>query len=279
MKNKLNHNKFKNTGLLFELLVANITTEVINNNPDNVALKILKKFFKKDSLLSEEFSLYQTLLKTSQLGNDSVKHELINKIIEQRKKIDKDALSKERYKLVESLKKYYNLDELTQSRIPNYKLLATIYKLFEYDLNDNPLEYSKLKNLIIETSIPKTDIQVIQERVSSLPEEPDLRILAYKLMIKKFNKKYDSILSANQKNIVKEYINNVTNSKKLTEFIKNKLKVVTESLKNKKTNNAVLDIKINEVVNLLENLQSKYIINDNDVIILMNAYELLKHLK
>jgi hypothetical protein len=283
MKKKLSHNKYKNTGLLFELLVAKITTEVINNNEDKYALRILKKFFKKDSLLSEEFTLYQTLLESAEIENTMATHELVNEILKQRKKIDIPTLNKEKYKLVETIKRFYNLDEIIQSRVPDFKELATIYKLFEYEIDDNPVEYSKLKTIIIELKSPadpETKINEVQAGIkNTLPDDNDIRILSYKLMIKKFNEKYETILSNDQKRILKEYVSNVTNSKLLTEFVKVELDKVLKKINKQVIVNEVLEVKVEEVKHLLENLKGKYIMNDNDITILMNGYELIKFLK
>ena len=279
---KFNHNKFKNIGLIFEILVAKITSEVINNNSDNNALKILKHCFKKDSLIAEELSMYKALLEAYQLQNKAITYDLINKIIENYKKLDKEKLDKEKYSLINNIKRHYNLNELSQSRINSYKEYATIYKLFNYTLDDNPSEYSKLKNHILEYNLQDSNINnidTIQESLQkSLPEDNDIKILTYKLMIKKFNKKYSS-LDENQQRLLKEYITNVANSKELTDFIKKELESIIVEINKKNVTNDVLKVKINEVTHLFENIKNKYIIDDEDVTILMNGYELLKNIK
>ena len=42
---KIKHSKFKNTGILFELLVRQITFEVLNGDKKEHAQKILKEFY------------------------------------------------------------------------------------------------------------------------------------------------------------------------------------------------------------------------------------------
>jgi hypothetical protein len=61
MKN-LKHSKFKNTGVLFELLVRQVASDTLNNN-DSKAIPLIKKYFAKSNELAKELNLYQTLVK------------------------------------------------------------------------------------------------------------------------------------------------------------------------------------------------------------------------
>jgi hypothetical protein len=61
MKN-IKHSKFKNTGFIFELLVRQITSEIMSGNTNSKAEKILKEFFSSKKELSKELKLYQYLI-------------------------------------------------------------------------------------------------------------------------------------------------------------------------------------------------------------------------
>ena len=62
---KLKHNKLRNTGLLFELLVRQITTDTLNNK-ESKAVDILKKNF-NNTLIAKEYRIYKALLSSKNL--------------------------------------------------------------------------------------------------------------------------------------------------------------------------------------------------------------------
>jgi hypothetical protein len=272
---QLKHSKLKNTGLIYELLVRQVASDTMSNENSN-ALQIIKRHFGKDSQLAQELKLYRTLQEeVFNSNNKSIK--FIEALISARKQLNETLLKKEKYNLIKKLKLKFNIQEFFKSRVNNYKVHASTYKIFEYAEADDPKNYIENKFFLIE----HVQRKLISEKVKPLTNENnDVRLLASKIIIDKFNAKYSN-LNSDQKKVLREYINNVTNSEKLKNYIVSesiKLKKELSSSKNKVTSK-ILRIKINEVAKLLDNLQKKHIINDKDVVTILRYHELVSELK
>jgi hypothetical protein len=276
---KPKHSKYKNTGILFELLTRQITSETIsNNNPK--AVGILKKFFGNNSTLLKEYQIYHALLnkKFNKEANATV---LLETLINAHDKLNKSVLRRERYNLVKEIKDTYNIEDFFKAKIPNYKVYASVFNLLEYK-NANPLHIVDSKVIILEhitgkglPNKPKKDM--VMEEYEKFDKET--RALTYKMLMEKFNEKYSG-LDTNQKTLLKEYVYNISNSPKLKRFINeeiNKVKIEIKELS--KNTNKVTQIKLNEVVGLIKPLCKKSSVHDDNVINLLNYYELVNELK
>jgi hypothetical protein len=124
----IKHSKYKNTGILFELLVRQVTSDTLNGGQSQ-ALNIIKKYFIK-SELGKELKLYESLTKQTKL-NESRSNMLIQTILESAQKLNKKSLKRDKYNLINEIKKYYNLDEFFKTKLPNYKTQAALYTLIE----------------------------------------------------------------------------------------------------------------------------------------------------
>jgi len=271
----LKHSKVKNTGLIFELLVRQVASDTMSNKK-SPALKILQQSFSKNSELNKELKLYRSL-KEEKFNSADKSMTFINAVINARKALNESQLKREKYNLIKKLKSNFNVQEFFKSRVNEYKVHASVYKMFEYAEADDPKDYIENKFNLVE-HVQKNITKDTKEKLVS--ENKDIRILASKMIIDKFNEKY-SKLSAPQKHILREYINNVTNSEKLKKYILKE----TSSLKNNllklksKVSSKVVRIKINEVAKLLENLNKKHNIEDKDVLTILRYHELVNELK
>ena len=276
---KPKHSKYKNTGILFELLTRQITSETIsNNNPK--AVGILKKFFSKDSSLLKEYQIYHALLnkKFDKEANATV---LLETLVGAHNKLNKSVLRRERYNLVREIKDTYNLEDFFKAKINNYKVYASVYNLLE-NQTSNPLQIVDSKVIILEhitgkglPNKPKKDM--VMEEYEKFDKET--RALTYKMLMEKFNEKYSG-LGDNQRTLLKEYVYNISNSPKLKRFINEEINTVkTEIEKLSKNTNKVTQIKLNEVASLIKPLCKKSSVHDDNVINLLNYYELVNELK
>ena len=271
----LKHSKVKNTGLIFELLVRQVASDTMSNKKSS-ALKILQQSFSKNSELNKELKLYRSL-KEEKFNSADKSMKFIEAVINARKALNESRLKREKYNLIKKLKSNFNVQEFFKSRVNEYKVHASVYKMFEYAEADDPKDYIENKFNLVE-HVQKNITKDSKEKLVS--ENKDIRILASKMIIDKFNEKY-SKLSAPQKHILREYINNVTNSEKLKKYIlKETSSLKSNLLKLKsKVSSKVVRIKINEVAKLLESLNKKHNIEDKDVLTILRYHELVSELK
>lgn len=279
--NKVTHNKLKNPGILFELLVHQITADTLSSK-ESPAVKILKNFFVKTEL-SKEYKLYETLLK-HQKTTEAKADIILNTIIESSKKLNRTALRKEKYNLIKEIKEYYNLEEFFKTKLSNYKVHAAFYNLMEIynnNISNNDAiisnKFTILEHLTKNTSKePKKD-QLIEEFNQ---QDKDIRLLSYKVILEKFNSKYSSQLNPIQKLILKEYINSVDNTSKLRDFYNLQINEVKLNLinLNKNVKDKVTQIKVNEVINLMKEVDKTVKVKNEDLINLLQYCELLTEL-
>lgn len=283
---KIKHSKFKNTGFIFELLVRQITAEIMSANK-SVAEKILKEHFNSKKELSKELKLYQYLI-NEKYNSESKAEQFINTILEARKKIDEKKLIKEKYNLIKEIKETYNLDEFIKSPISNYKTLASIYKIFEvattdeqYDPTDIVSSRFTIAENIINTSIQNKDAKIKDAVLEEYrKQDEDLRAVSYKLLVESFNTKYKN-LSTEQKGLLREYINNINNTGKLSEYVTNEVTNLVLNLKEigTKISDKVTKIKLAETISNIKKIKSVKKIKEQHLSAMMMTYELLSELK
>ena len=283
---KIKHSKFKNTGFIFELLVRQITSEIMSSNK-SVAEKILKEHFNSKKELSKELKLYQYLI-NEKYNSEAKAGQFINTILEARKRLDEKKLTKEKYNLIKEIKDTYNLDEFIKSPISNYKTLASIYKIFEvattdeqYDPTDVVSSRFTIAENIINTSIQNKDAKIKDAVLEEYrKQDEDLRAVSYKLLVESFNNKYKN-LSTEQKTLLREYINNINNTGKLNQFVNTEVTNLVESLKEVSTNisDKVTKIKLTETISNIKKIKSVKKIKEQHLSAMMMTYELLSELK
>ena len=278
----IKHSKYRNTGILFELLVRQTTSDLLNNQ-DSKAVKILKKHF-TNTELGKEYSLY-TAFVTSPKLSEARAEILISTILEQYKKLSHDTLSQAKYNLIKEIKKNYNLEDFFKAKIENYKPYASVYTLFESQNSPNSdtkqiiLNKINLLEHITQDSIK--DIQAPQSMVQELMnEDKEIRLLTYKLLVEKFNKKYQG-LSERQKDILKEYVSSISDSSNLRKFLNAKLKEIKQELieQTEKVHDKVTKIKAEEVIKFIKPLKEGIAIKDETITGLLQYCELIDELK
>ena len=278
----IKHSKYKNTGILFELLVRQITADTLSGK-DSKATHILKKYFVKTEL-GREYKLYETITKHKNLTEGKAEV-VINSVIESSKNLNRGALKRQKYNLIQEISKHYNLEEFFATKLSNYKSYAALYTLVEIynsELLSTPDQIISNKIAILENLTTK---QVNKKKVEDdlLTEfqsyDKDLRILTYKVLLEKFNGKYAS-LNDNQKSILKEFINSVDSTPKLREFYNTKITEIKATLTKqvKKVTDKAIQIKLNEVNNMLTPLGKTANVGNDDLVNLLQYYELLEEL-
>lgn len=281
---KLKHSKFKNTGILFELLVRQITADILDNNK-SPANELIRKYFAEHTTLGKEQRLYQLLLEETTQSEENA-NRLLEAIVTEHKKLNRKTLSKLRYELVKEMKNVYPIDDFFRSKIRNYKTYASIYKLFESTQNEvfcDPRELVESKNTIIlglcnNNKTPSSN--TVDEVNNYAKHNEDLRLIGYKLLVDRFNEKY-SKLNEDQRMLLKNYINNISNTNSLREYINKQLPIIKSKIDklSSKIDDDVVRIKLNEVITQLNKVKEGRVVKDSQVSAVLMSYELIKELE
>ena len=279
---KIKHSKYKNTGILFELLVRQITADTLKGG-DSPAIDVLKEYFVKTEL-GREYKLYESIIKSKVLTEGKAVL-VINSILEVNNTLNRKAIKRQKYNLINEIQKHYKLESFFGSKINDYKELASLYTLIE--------SYNSQSNLATEQIIDSkitlleylTKRKVESESKQTVLKEftefdKDIRTLTYKILLEKFNNKYD-VLTDDQKQVLKEYINSVDSTPDLRNFYNNKildlrstLKEITKNIKDKAT-----QVKITEVTKFLTELKKTDKVGDNNLVDLLRYYQLINEIQ
>jgi hypothetical protein len=275
---KIKHSKYKNTGILFELLTRQLTSDTISGGSSK-SLDFIKKHFNSKTELLKEYKIYHTLI-TKKSDKEGRANILIDTLIESHNKLNKSKLRREKYNLIKEIKNNYDITDFFNSKINNYKIMASIYNLLE-NTKASPQSIINSKITILEhiTQIKKTKQKnTVNEELKN--SDKNTRLLTYKVILEKFNEKYKD-LAENQKLLLQEYVNSVSNSPALKLYINEEIKDVKKALTNysKKVKDKAVVIKLNETKDLIQPIDKKTNVHDDNVTNLLNYYELINELK
>jgi hypothetical protein len=278
---KLKHSKYKNTGILFEMLVRKLTSETLSSNKI-VTVDIIKKYFGKNTELSKELQLYNALLKEN-FKSEAHALDYIRTVKSTHDKLNQTVLKRQRYNLVKEISDRFNFDDISKIHINNYKTLASIYMIFEYQETDNPKQLLECKNVILENALITSKVKSVQkdpviENFESQPKE--VRLMAYKLLVDKFNEKY-SVLDESQKQLLNKYITNVNDTKALKEYVEVIIPRIKKDLfdQSKHITDKATQIKVRKLSEMLCTVENMKTIKESHVLSLLRYFDLIRELK
>lgn len=288
MKPSIKHNKLRNTGILFELLARQITADVLENKKDSVAVKLMREFFDSKKELGKELMLYRAFFNVQNVSEQKA-FQLLKLVTEQRKSLDQTALNTQKYRLIKEIKHNFNLKEFFSARIPSYKIYASIYKNFDmavHGVTDMTTieELANSQFTIVEHLSGKAVNKEIKEHaeLSNIirSQEDDIRFLAYKILIERFNEKYRGLDDA-QKKLLQEYIYNISNTSKLKTYAQAESDRLSKEIYqlSKSVTDTVVRIKLAEVITQLNKIKTTHTIKENHMTALLIGYEISKELK
>lgn len=281
---KSKHSKFKNTGILFELLTRQITADILSGNDSSSAKQILFKYFSENTELGKEYQLYNFLM-NEKARDVSHADRILNVVLESRNRLDNRLLAQQKYELIKEIKGVYPIDSFLKGNIKNYRILASIYKVFEN--RSSPTEVKDIiqaRESITESLVNPSSRKVDTEE--SLVEyykkqSEDIRLLTYKILLEGINTKYKNF-DENQKKLLREYILNVSNTNSLSQYVCTEVEKVStqiSELSQQIQDNDVVKIKLSEIKRVLEKIKPTTIVKDNHIMALLLSYELIKELK
>lgn len=283
---KVVHSKYKNTGILFELLTRQVTADTLNGRKNSPALNIIREFFLSSAELGKELQLYKALLEAERLSEVKAL-KFIEIVLEQRHKLNTRKLNEQKYHLVKAIKEAYPLKEFLQSKIPNYTAYASVYKLFLAEVSPSGVvpssvaDITKSRFTIVEhmttTSESKEKARTLIESFKA--EQEDLRLLTYRILVDNFNEKYKDV-DENQRTLLREYIHNVSNTNSLREHINSEVPRVKKEIQSRlrDIDDKVIRIKLEEVIKQLDTIKKGRTVRDNQVTALMIGYEIIKEI-
>jgi hypothetical protein len=280
---KIKHSKYRNTGLIYELLVKQIAADVLENK-ESKAIQVLKKYYSGKTTLAKEYKLYEFVVKNNSVSQAKAET-IISTITEVSRKFNQKILKKEKYALISEIKEKYNIDEFFSVDVRDYKALASLYCLLEAQNNSNLVDPSFLinnKTTLLEhlTSKKQNEEDVKDSLIEQYGKyDKDLKLLTFKILLEKFNEKYIDLLPE-QKNILKEFITSVNSSKKLFTLVNKELKKIAEEVTKlgEKVTDDIIKIKLDEVSKSIKPLKKTDKVTDTHLINLMQYYDLVNEL-
>jgi len=276
---KLKHSKYKNTGILFEMLVRKLTSETMSSDK-TVTIDIIKKYFGKNTELAKELQLYNSIIK-EQHKSEARALDYIRTIRESYNRLNQSVLKRQRYNLVKEISENFMFERVSKIHINNYKALASIYMLFEYKDLDNPKRLMECKNAVLEQTLTVEKSQptrnIVIEEFSK--QDNSTRLLTYKLMIDKFNDKY-SVLSESQKHLLNKYITNVNDTEALREYVSEVIPTLKARLADhvKHIDDKVTQIKVERLSEMLCNVETMKRLKESHIVSLMRYMDLIDEL-
>ena len=277
---KLKHSKYRNTGILFELLVRKLTSETMTSDK-SLTIDIIKKYFGKNTELAKELQLYQHLLK-EQYKSEAYGLEYIREVKDAYNKLNQSVLRRQRYNLVKEIQQNFVFENISRTRINNYKVLASINMLFEHSESVNPKQIMQCKTIIVENGLSTINKTTFKDEIleSYSKQSEDMRILSYNLLIEKFNKKYGN-LSKLQKDLLGQYITSINDTDKFKQYVNKVIPAVKKQIK--EHCNGITDkstkIKVEKISEMLCSVENKKIIKESHVLSLLRYMDLINELK
>lgn len=281
---RIKHSKYKNTGLIYELLVKQIAADTLSKR-ESPALTVLRKFYTGNTTLVKEFKLYDFILKNKGVGSKKAES-VLSTIIEISRKLDANSLKKQKYELIKELKSHYDLEEFFSIKVESYKPLAALYCLMEAQATSGLVDLDVFvdnKTTILEhlTQSKLSNKAVADTLIEEYSKyDKDLRLLTYKILLEKFNDQYKDLLPE-QKNILKEFIVSVNSSTRLRNVVNEEMIKLQKEISTLKENvvDKVVKIKLEEIQKAITPIKNTQKVEDNHLVSLMQYYELVNELR
>ncbi len=277
---KIKHNKKRNVGIIYELLVKHMSKFLIEQKITDVnkIKKIIEKNFNYNTELFKEYKAYKALLQKD-INSESHAVKILSEAKHIISNIDSNNLHRQKSKLIKDINYAFG-KTFYYENLKNYKELATIQTVineWKKGLSSNTDHAINLEKIIIENMLLKNEKTNLS--VNESIENGKTNRLVMEIMTKKINEKYKGF-SIKQKDIIKKYAIYANDDKEtLTKFLKESKTQALSSLNTFKINNDndFLKEKISKVETNVHNLDEN-IINDENIIKFLTITKLVDEL-
>lgn len=280
---RIKHQKIKNTGILFELLLRQVSTDVISGNDNSKALGIIREHFAKGCEIQKELELYQLLIQ-HKFSSPSKANTLIEAVLQARARLDNRKIRKQKYNIIKEIGQTFPVDKFFGSTVPHYTQYASVYKLFENAVSKeptDPTDVTKSRHTLVEHICGKNKkvVELKSKILQEFEKQPeDVRLMTTQILVNEFNEKYAD-LSDKQKALLREYIHDTAGS--LKKYIELEIPSIKKELEGLATRVAdkVTKIKLTEVVKQLPSIIKGREVTDENLAAFMGYYSLIAELK
>ena len=192
----MKHNKKRNTAFLYECLIKELTKAIVREDKtrQTTIKKVLREFFNKNSELSKELDLYNSLLENKNLA-ESFSRRLLTETKKDFYSLDRKQVFNSQTKLINVINQKLG-HNIFSNFIPNYKDLASVGLYFQ---NQN---LTAKKRIMLEDNL----VKFLGRNEKVLTEMKHLDNLEYRTFVNKFNESYDRTLQTEQKTLLTNYI-------------------------------------------------------------------------
>jgi|TARA_R110000824_G_scaffold160957_6_gene336005 hypothetical protein len=268
---KTTHNKKRNTAFVYEALIKEMTASILkkDHKRKRKVTKILKKYFKTNSVLSKDLECYKSLYE-----KQNVERELSERILRETKLrkrlLDPSSIFDTQTEIINDINKELE-PSVFGNFVPNYKTLASIAQIFSDKVS--PRDQVLLENEIL------NEMTTIDEIV----ELDSIDNLIYRKFVSKFNEKYDGELLEEQKRLLTYYISSFTdNALELKVFLNEEIDRLKTRLLEAAATKVIKEdpemiAKTNRIVERLESF-SKEGISDQVLLTVMKTQNLIEEI-
>lgn len=208
----IQHNKKRNVGIIYELLLRSISASLVEGNKKKAqdALDIISKYYDKSTELYKEYRLFNALVKST-VSDTPVAAAVLSEAKSAARRFDLRKLDHEKSLLIRDINHNLQDQNFYHRRIPDYRYYATIQNLMnEWSIGDRS---DLVKTVTLEGQVVHW---LLKEKVELEfeNEKPNMEVdgLVVKIMSEKFNQKYGNKLNESQTQLIRDYIFSVENN-------------------------------------------------------------------
>ena len=207
------HNKKRNVGVIYELLLRNISHSLIGNDKGTAqtALKIIEKRFDKSSELYKEFRLFNALIKST-VSSSATAAAILTEAKSAARRCDESKLNKEKSLLIRDINYKLKDKDFYHRRVPEYKVYATIQTLLNDWRSGDSSDFSRVIQYESKAAewllSEKEGTKNLENSVNA-----DVNSLVVQIMTEKINSRYGDKLNEDQRDIIKDYVFSISENK------------------------------------------------------------------